>query len=226
MTAISYRNRIALLYIGATASLILLVFAFIYLIIAASIYHNIDRQLHSACVKHTQEVVIENGNIRFINKSEWEEREHLEADVTPIFIEVRDKNGQLSDKSPNLKSESLYFDYQTRGQKAYNTFLNNQQIRVKILPIVRNNAIEGYVMAALPIAGQLQTISLLRTILLLSFPFLLIVLYFIARYLAGKSIQQVNIITRMASKIERDSLNQRIPIPAYKDELFELVVRS
>ncbi|MBG0782354.1 MAG: HAMP domain-containing histidine kinase [Bacteroidales bacterium] len=224
MKPISYKNRIASNYIGATASLILFVFALIYCIIEASIYHNIDRQLHTACIKHTQEVTIENGKIRFINKSEWEEREHLEADVTPLFIEVRDKNGKLCDKSPNLKSESLSFDYEKTRQKAYNTRLNNQLIRAKILPIIHNYTVEGYIVAALPIAGQLQTLHILRTILLTSFPFLLIVLYFIARYLAGKSIQPVNIITRKARTIQRDSLNQRIPIPVRKDELYELVM--
>ncbi|MBU2557207.1 MAG: HAMP domain-containing histidine kinase [Bacteroidetes bacterium] len=224
MRPISYKNRIASNYIGATASLILLVFALIYIIIEASIYHNIDSQLHTACVKHTQEVMLENGNIRFINKSEWEEREHLEADVTPLFIEVRNKNGKLSDKSPNLKSESLSFNYDKTGQKAYNTSLNNQQIRAKVLPIIRNNTVEGYIVAALPIAGQMQTLNILRTILLTSFPFLLIVLYFIARYLAGKSIQPVNVITRKARTIQRDSLNQRIPIPVRKDELYGLVM--
>lgn len=223
MKPLSYRNRIAISYIGATASLIVLIFSSIYILIEATIYHHIDKQLENVSMMHVQEVVVENGKMFFVNKTEWEEREHTEIDVNPVFIEVRGKKGQLMDKSPNLKQDTINFDSLQPIGKTYTAILKNQDIRIKKTAIIRNNKLEGFIVAALPIEGYTHALRSLRNILLMSLPFLLVILFFVARYLAGKSIRPVNAIIQTAKSIERDSLNHRIPIPSYKDELYNLV---
>lgn len=223
MDSLSYKNRIALSYIGATANLIILVFLVIYVIVEATIYHHIDEQLENVSMKHTQEVVAKNGKMFFVNKAEWEEREHTEIDVNPVFIELRDKKGQLMDKSPNLKQDNIKFDSLQPPGKTYTAKLKNQDIRIKKTAIIRDNKLEGFIVAALPIEGYTHALRSLRNTMLMSLPFLLVILYFVARYLAGKSIRPVNAIIQTAKIIERDSLNHRIPTPSYKDELYTLV---
>ena len=62
----------------------------------------------------------------------------------------------------------------------------------------------------------------LKDILLISFPLILIVLFFIARFIAGRSIKPVKMITETSSRITRDNLKDRIVLPQNKDELFIL----
>lgn len=218
----SYRNRIALSYMWATASLLLLVFALVYLVVDMTVYAHIDAELKTVANKHAQEVEVNNEHVFFVDKIEWEEREHREADVNPVFIEVRGKNGELMDKSPNLKYETLEFDALAPINKHFNATLNQQQIRQVKIPVVRNSKTMGYIVAALPIEGYLHVLKTLRNILLLSFPFSLLLLFLVARYLAGKSIRPVKTITEAANSIRHNNLDSRIPEPLIQDELFEL----
>ena len=107
---LSYKNRIALYYMVATAVVIALVFFIIHLIVKTTVYYNLDNALSYQAEKHTKEIFIEEGNIRFVNKAEWEEREHKEIDIHPVFLQITDDSGRIIDKSPNLKEQALDFE--------------------------------------------------------------------------------------------------------------------
>jgi signal transduction histidine kinase len=62
----------------------------------------------------------------------------------------------------------------------------------------------------------------LRNTLLIAFPLILILLFFIARLIAGRSIKPVALITETSSRITKDNLNDRITLPQNKDELYVL----
>jgi signal transduction histidine kinase len=62
----------------------------------------------------------------------------------------------------------------------------------------------------------------LKDILLISFPLILIALFFIARLIAGRSIKPVVAITQTSSRITRDNLKDRIDLPQNRDELYVL----
>ena len=65
-------------------------------------------------------------------------------------------------------------------------------------------------------------LSNVKNILYIAFPLILIVLFFIARIIAGRSIKPVTTIIDTSSKITKDNLKSRIELPTYKDELFIL----
>jgi signal transduction histidine kinase len=218
----SYRNRIALSYMWATASLLLLVFALVYLVVEMTVYAHIDSELKKVANKHAQEVEVKNDHVYFVDKIEWEEREHQEADVNPVFVEIRGNTGELMDKSPNLKLETLGFDRSVPDNTFFNATLNNQHLRQVKVPVVRKNKTYGYIVTAVPIEGYLHVLHTLRNILLLSFPFSLLLLFLVARYLAGKSIRPVKVITDAAKSIRHHNLDSRIPEPLIRDELFDL----
>src|SRR5690554_7635640 len=106
----TFKNRIALSYGLATATVIALVFVIVHFIVEATVYHNLDHALSYQAEKHTYEIFIEGDSIRFVNKAEWEEREHKEVEIHPVFMQITDKSGRLMDKSPNLKDQVLDFE--------------------------------------------------------------------------------------------------------------------
>ncbi|MDP2234805.1 MAG: ATP-binding protein [Bacteroidales bacterium] len=218
----SYRNRIAKNYIAATATLFALVFILIYIVVHVAVYSHLDNLLKQVAEKHANEVLVDGGKITFINKDEWEEREHREVEVNPVFIEVHGLDGKLMDRSPNLKADELEFDLNFKDNEPFNTILNKKPIRQIKVAIKRNGQTFGYISVAVPVEGYFLVLNTLRNILLVSFTFSMLLLFLVARYLAGKSIQPVQSIIESSQLIQHDNLNERIPVPVNRDELFHL----
>ncbi|MAN02294.1 MAG: two-component sensor histidine kinase [Owenweeksia sp.] len=219
---LSFKNRIALNYMVATALIVALVYALVYSIVETTVYQNIDRDLSYEARKHTTEITIVSDSIFFINKGEWEEREHREAQVVPVFIQVMNSRGQLMDKSPNLKGQRLQFENDHSEAEHFNSRLNLEVLRQVQIPIHEKGKLKGYIIAAMSLSSSLMVIHNLRNVLLISFPLVLLGLFFITRYLAGRSISPVREITETTNRINNQHLNQRVPLPPNRDELYEL----
>ena len=106
---LSFKNRIAFHYMLATAIIMAIVFGAIYFTVQETVINNLDNELSYEAEKHAGEIEIIGDSLKFENKAEWEEREHREIQVNPVFIQLLDKKGRLMDKSPNLKEEYLLF---------------------------------------------------------------------------------------------------------------------
>jgi len=59
-------------------------------------------------------------------------------------------------------------------------------------------------------------------IMLLAYPLILLVLFLIARFIAGNSIKPISAIIETSNIITKDNLKSRIPLPQNRDELFIL----
>jgi signal transduction histidine kinase len=59
-------------------------------------------------------------------------------------------------------------------------------------------------------------------ILVVAYPLILLVLFLIARFIAGKSIKPISAIIETSKVITKDNLKSRIPLPQNKDELYLL----
>ena len=172
----------------ATAVIMVVVFGFVYVIVQRTVYLHLDHELSYEAHKHTGEVRMNGDRIRFINKAEWEEREHREIQVNPVFIQLIDEAGRVMDKSPNLKSDLLPFRPEVMGGH-FDAYLKGRAIRQVQLPL-RNEAgkTNGYILAAMSSESSLAVLLRLRKVLLFSYLFVLAGLYFVSRFLAGRSI--------------------------------------
>ena len=145
---LNFKNRIAFYYMIATAFIMAVVFGAIYLVVNETVLHNLDTDLSFQAEVHAKEILIVGDSLYFKNKAEWEEREHREIEVAPIFIQLIDKNGKLMDKSPNLKEDFLSFnDADFRGH--FDTKLKNKAIRQVQVPIKENGEIKGHILSAM-----------------------------------------------------------------------------
>lgn len=222
MMVLSFKNRIAFLYMLATALIIAVVFGIVFFSVRSIVYDNVDSNLSYEASKHSKEIVITHDSIQFFNKRELEEREHREAQVNPVFVQIMNSSGILMDKSPNLKEQVLHFNPNMGSGIHFNSRLNNEAIRQVQMPINENGEIMGYIMAAMSMEASISVIMGLRNVLLISFPLILLGLFFISRYVAGRSIIPVKSITETTKIITQNNLNERVALPGIKDELFDL----
>jgi len=220
--SLSYKKRIATRFMLATAIIIAVVFTTVYFIVQQTVYQNLDKDLSFEAKKHINEIAITETNVNFINKDEWEENEHREVQVNPVFIQITDASGQLMDKSPNLKENKLSFKSFDKYEGHFNTELNNRIIRQIQIPVKKDNSIKAYILAAMSLDSTLMVLKNLKLTLLILYPIILMVLFFISSYLAGKSILPVVSVINTTNQITNNNLNERVVLPENKDILFDL----
>jgi len=219
---LSFKNRLAFYYMLATAIIMAMVFSIVYFIVQNTVYQNLDNMLSFEARKHTKEIKIKENSLYFTHKEEWEELEHREVHINPVFIQIIDASGRLMDKSPNLKNEELPFEGTKKLGENFNAKLNNHSIRQVQIPIEHHEEIKGYIIAAMSLEDSKMVILNLRNTLLILFPIVLIGLFFVSRYLAGRSIIPIQNITNTTNRITKSTLNERVTLPRNKDELYDL----
>lgn len=219
---VSFKNRIALFFLIATALLVALVFTSIFFMVRNQVYNDLEYTLNYEAVRHEKEIRIEGGRMRFINKAEMQEREHREVEVNPIFIQLTDAQGNVQDRSPNLKEGTLIFQPGVTGPVDQDHVLNGKRIRQRQIPILDRGQVVGYILTAISSENAHQLVAALQRWLLVLYPIVLLILFGVTRWLAGKSIQPVTTILQTTNRITENNLNERIPLPDQRDELFQL----
>ncbi|WP_215224975.1 sensor histidine kinase [Echinicola shivajiensis] len=219
---LNFKNRIAFYYLIATSAVSLLVFGFIYFIVQKTVYGSLDNNLTFEANKHLLEIAVEEDTVYFTHKKEWEEIEHKEVQINPVFLQLMGLRGQVMDKSPNLKEDSLMINSLASIDEHYDTKLNNRPIRQVHIEIKDNGMTKGYIVAAVPLEASLMVLSNLMKTLMILFPISILGLFFISRYLAGKSIAPIAAIINTTNSITKTNLAERVPLPNNRDELFEL----
>jgi signal transduction histidine kinase len=222
MFSLSYRNRIAFNYILSTALLISVVFCIIYKITSYSINTHINEDILQESVEYHKDIEIDSNNAYLVQVNQWKERDNNRINVNPVFVQFLDNNNKLIDKSPNLLDFQLKLNSVNYDNKFVNAFLNNQPIRQIQVPIFNKNKRVGYIFVAMSLDEATLILTNLRNTLFVAFPLILGLLFFMARFIAGRSIKPVTLITQTSSRITKDNLKDRIVLPQNKDELFVL----
>ena len=222
MFHLSFKNRIAFNYIITTGLLIFVVFFSIYYSVKISVYSHINKDINSEVEKHLTEIEIKNNHIGLIHTNEWEEREHNTVAVNPVFVQFFDKSGILAEKSPNLKIQTLIFNPKIADNEFFDTKLVHKSIRQIQVPIYKDAVKKGYLLVAMSLEDAKMVLYNLLQILIFSYPLILILLFVIARLIAGRSIKPISSIILTSNIITKDNLKSRILLPQNKDELYTL----
>lgn len=222
MFSFSFKDRIALHYIISTGLLISVAFFVIYQIIDHSVNTDINEDIMDEVSKHLLEIEIDPNDTYLIQVDQWRAREHNTVNVNPVFVQFFDRNNQLIDKSPNLKGLQLKMYAAKLDNSFIDTYLNKKPIRQIQVPLLDNTKVIGYLFIAMSLDDATMILENLQETLLIFFPIILLVLFLIARLIAGRSIKPVTLITETSSRITKDNLKERIPLPQNKDELYVL----
>jgi signal transduction histidine kinase len=222
MLLFSYKNRIAFNYILSTALLISVVFCTIYGITLYSINKHINDDILEESSEYLEQIEIDDNNAYLIQVDQWRESDNNRVNVNPVFVQFLDNNNKLIDKSPNLKSLQLKLHKHTKDNQFVDSYLNKKPIRQIQIPLFDKNKKVGYLFVAMSLDEATLILTNLRNTLFIAFPLVLVLLFFIARLIAGRSIKPVTLITETSSRITKDNLKDRIILPQNKDELFVL----
>ncbi len=223
MNTLSLRNRISFYYLAATAVLILILFLTIYYVVHKTVYTHLDGDLDAEASEVFNSIVILNDKFLFANPFEWTEKEHSQIEVNPTFVQVTDSVGNIIKKTGNLLDIKLKVDLNLKTKSYFNTELSNQPTRQLQMPIQNpNGKILGYLIVSIPLEESAVVLDNLKIVLFIAYPFVLVVLFFITRFFAGKSIQPINQVISIAERITKENLNERIKLPPHKDELYKL----
>lgn len=220
MFSFSIKNRIAFNYIVSGSFLIAVVFVFIYSVVKYSVNNHINEEIQEELNKHLNDISTDSNDTYLIQVDQWRAREHNSISVNPVFVEFYDNHKEIIDKSPNLKNSNIQL-LNNVNNKFIDTKLNSIPIRQIQTPIINKGKIVGYLVVAMSLE-DFQIVLILKNILLITFPLILILLFLIARFFAGKSIKPVQTIIETSSQITKDNLKTRIPLPFNKDELYVL----
>nr|WP_315239124.1 HAMP domain-containing sensor histidine kinase [uncultured Flavobacterium sp.] len=222
MTQLSFKNRIALNYIITTGLLILVVFFTLYYIVKHAVYSHIDTDIKVELQNHFNEIKVVNNAVILVDEEEWEEREHNTVDINPVFVQFLDLDKKISEKSPNLKNKKLVFHENIENFKIFDTKIGTNTIRQVQAPLIVRSKKIGYLIIAMSLNDSILVLDRLFDIMIMAFPIILLVLFFIARFFAGRSIKPINAITSISGMITKDNLKTRIPLPKKHDELHTL----
>ena len=222
MFSFSYKNRIAFNYILSTGLLISVVFCTIYSITLYSINKHINDDILKESSEYLEQIEIDDNNAYLIQVDQWRESDNNRVNVNPVFVQFLDNNNKLIDKSPNLKKMQLQLHKHDKDNQFVDSYLNNQPIRQIQIPLFDKDKKVGYLFVAMSLDEASLILTNLRNTLFIAFPLILVLLFFIARLIAGRSIKPVTLITETSSRITKDNLKDRIILPQNKDELYVL----
>ncbi|WP_284652176.1 sensor histidine kinase [Flavobacterium terrisoli] len=222
MQQLSFKNRIASNYIITTALLIFVVFFVIYSIVRFSVYIRVNNEIKTEVAKHLKEIEVIENCVLLVEEEEWKTSQFNKIEVSPAFIQFVDELGALVEKSPNLKKKQLTYKPDAPVNELFDTRLDNISVRQIQVPLYQGTKIIGYLIVAMSLEDSAMVLHNLFVILLVAYPIILIVLFLIARFIAGRSIKPISSIIETSNVITKDNLKSRIPLPQNRDELFIL----
>lgn len=222
MQRLSFKNRIASNYLFSTALLIFVVFFVIYAIVRYSVYVKVNNDIKIEVAKHLKEIEVIENCVLLVREEQWKTAQVNKVDVSPAFIQFVDELGALVEKSPNLKQKQLNFYSELPNNTLFDAKLENIAVRQIQVPLYQGSKIIGYLIVAVSLVDTALVLNNLFTVLVVAYPLILIVLFLIARFIAGRSIKPISSIIQTSNVITKDNLKSRIPLPANRDELFTL----
>ena len=222
MQRLSFKNRIASNYIITTALLIFVVFFVIYSIVRFSVYVKVNNEIKLEVAKHLKEIEVKENCVLLVREEQWKAIQFNKVDVSPAFIQFVDELGALVNKSPNLKKKTLTYYPEAINNSLFDGKLDNISVRQIQVPLYQGTKIIGFLIVAMSLEDSKMVLNNLFFILIVAYPLILLVLFLIARFIAGRSIKPISAIIETSNIITKDNLKSRIPLPINKDELFTL----
>lgn len=222
MPDLTFKDRISLYNLLGVAVLILGVFSAIYITVAVTINFDINEELKREVNVHREKSTKINGKITLVHKEEWQQSEHNTIDMNPVYIQIFNNNGESIDKSPNLGAKSLILDPSSQDEKFSDSHLNSVPIRQIQINLEEDGQKFGYTVIAMSVNPQYRILSSLIYILVITYFSSLLFLFFLTRFIAGRSIRPALSIMETTKNITANNLKARITLPANKDELYTL----
>lgn len=202
----------------------LLIFSVLYGVVSLSISASVRTILKEEIQHHVNYVKNQPVFTRYIEEGEWNEIEHADLELNPVFISIYNKDFQLVEQSPNLKEHHLKWQSEQPEFSIFSAPFNEYDLLISQAALVHNDTTVGYIVIGVSTKNQQMVLTYLQLALLLIFPLSVGIIFITARFIAAKSIAPVFNIISTARTITENHLSQRIELPSHEDELHTLTV--
>lgn len=217
-----FDNRVALKFMITVAVLMLVIYLTIYSVLYNTVYNHLENDLHNEASEIKKGVEFVDGRIVITDSSEWKEPEHGLLEINPIFIQIADSS-EVVKKSPNLGDDIMNVVTTSNKPFYFKDTISGVPVYQHQTSFSSDGAsLSAYVTVAVSLKDTDMVMSNLRSVLLITFPLSLLVLYFVSKYIAASSIAPVHQLMEQARKITASNYSERITLPKRKDELFIL----
>ncbi|MBL7783307.1 MAG: HAMP domain-containing protein, partial [Saprospiraceae bacterium] len=223
---LSFRNRIALFTATAAAVTIGVVFLLVYGVVYQTAYRHLDDDIRQEKEKFVRNLEWQGDSISIRHSQEEELESNNQANVNPTFLQLVSTDGRLLFRSPNLNDDSMQMNpHRVSESSFFNVQMGKRRVREGQFPILnRRQKTIGHLLIGISREESAIVLHNLRNTLLVTFPLLLIALYWATALLAFKGIAPVKQLIKAASRIRESNINDRLPVPANRDEIHQLAV--
>jgi nitrogen fixation/metabolism regulation signal transduction histidine kinase len=219
---LSLKNRIALFYSFTFSIVLLIIFAFIYYTVNYGINKTLYEILKEETNHHFDYVLHEPTLEHYVHPHEWEEVEHTDVALNPVFIAIYNQEFQLVENSPNLVQNKLEWNKNQKENAPYLANYNTVELLISQTKLIHHGEVVGYLVVGVSTKHNQLALGYLKTGLMIIFPLSIVMIFISARLIAGQSTKPVFSIIKTAKKITENNLSERIILPKNKDELYLL----
>ena len=219
---ISVKNRIATFYSISFSVILLIIFGMIFFIVNRGINKTMEETLEEEINSHVDYILHEPVLKSFVQPREWEEVEHTDISLNPVFIAIYDKNFKLVENSPNLVQNKLEWHPKQGENTTFYASYDSIKLLLSQSKLIHHGEIVGYIVVGVSTKHNQLALEYLQTALLIIFPISVIIIFLLARFIASKSIKPVFNVIETAQAITENNLTERINLPENKDELYQL----
>ncbi len=141
------------------------------------------------------------------------------------FVRLLDPQGQISDGIGAYRPTPVLLaslSAANNGLVFNQVAPNGTRLRVYTLPILNANRVTGYIQTADDQELLLETINRVRLSLLVGTPLVILISALFSLFTIRQVLRPLTNMTRSADKISGEALNERLPLPKTKDEVYAL----
>lgn len=220
----SLKNRIASINTLVVAVLMAIAFMVIYVVVNYTAYRHLDDDLVMEKNDVFKSLDWNKKGVSITKKmSERDEEEHSQIQANPTFLQITDTKGQIVFKSSNLQSEELLWKHNSKKHIFFNGEIHGQRLRLGQFRLMKNDReIIGYLTIGVSRQESYVVLISLFYILLISYIFLLLSFFAVMWLAASKAIKPIKTLMAAASGIGGNNIQERLPLPINKDEIWQL----
>ena len=194
----------------------------IFFIVNRGINKTMEETLEEEITSHVDYILHEPVLKSFVQPREWEEVEHTDISLNPVFIAIYDKNFKLVENSPNLVQNKLEWHPKQGENTTFYATYDSIKLLLSQAKLIHHGEVVGYIVVGVSTKHNQLALEYLQTALLIIFPISVIIIFLLARFIASKSIKPVFNVIETAQSITENNLTERINLPKNKDELYQL----
>ena len=194
----------------------------VFWVVTQGIRQTMIETLQEEITHHVNFVAEQNTFKTYVDPKEWEEVEHTDLSLNPVFISIYDNQFRLVENSPNLVQNQLLWNTKQKEELPYLTQVDSFEMLISQSKLIHHGSVVGYVVVGVSTKHNALALNYLNQTLFVIFPIAVLLLFVLARAIASYTIRPVYNVIKTAQAISENNLSERISLPEHKDELYEL----